>query len=333
MLALGRQIPGAQPRLTERMIVYPGGGWVQVKSADNPATLRGEGLDLVVVDETAHIPKFVEAWQQSLRPALSDRQGRAIFISTPRGFNWFWELYKKAETEADWASFQHPTWDNPFIEPEEIESAKKLPQLVFRQEYGAEFVQLAGALFRREWFQILQAVPNISYVRFWDLATSTKTSADFTVGVKTGLTNDASLIIADVVRGKWEWPQVVQIISQTALADGPGVVQGVETVGIQTGMYQTLMNEPALAGIAFRPVRVTKDKLTRALPWLARAEQRKVVLVQAEWNAAFLDEVCAFPEAQHDDQVDAVSGAVQMFVPQAEEEIVTYYDPVRISRF
>ena len=315
LLHLAAQIPGTVPRLTDRMVHYPGGGWVQVKSADRPESLRGEGLDLVVIDETAHIPKFLEAWQQSLRPALSDRQGKAIFISTPRGFNHFWELYKEAERLDGWASFQHPTWDNPYIAESEIEDAKKLlPSLVFRQEYGAEFVQLAGALFQREWFNVIEKAPEgIRYVRFWDLAASTKTSADYTVGAKVGLTRKGLLVIADVARGRWEWPDAVKVIGETALMDGKAVTQGVEAAGVQRGMYQILIREPKLVGIPFRAIEITKDKLTRAMPWLARAEQTMVALVRGEWNAAWLDEVCAFPETEHDDQVDAVSGAVQMF--------------------
>lgn len=314
LLSLARNIPGAEARLTERMVRYPGGGWVQVKSADNPATLRGEGLDLVVVDETAHIPKFSEAWQQSLRPALSDREGRAIFISTPKGFNHFWELFKDAERLDGWAAFQHPTRDNPYIKAGEIEEARRLlPSLVFRQEYGAEFVQLAGALFNREWFHIIQKAPEgLSWVRFWDLAASTKTSADYTVGAKVGLTRKGLLVIADVARGRWDWPDAVKVIGDTALSDGSGVVQGIETTGVQRAMYDTLMREPKLAKVAFKGVSPAKDKLTRALPWLARAEQGLVALVEGAWNGPWLDEVCAFPETDHDDQVDSVSGALEI---------------------
>jgi len=270
-------------------------------------------LDFVVVDETAHIPKFGEVWEQSLRPALSDRRGKAIFISTPKGFNHFWELYQQAQQREGWAAFQHPTWDNPYIAPEEIEEARKqLPSLVFRQEYGAEFVQLAGALMRREWLQIIEEPPEGKYVRFWDLAASTKTSADYTVGAKVGRTDDGRLIIASVVRGRWEWPDAVRIIGNTARADGPTVWQGIEDVGVQKGMYQFLQREPTLMGLTFRPISVHKDKLTRFTPWLARAEQGKVALVRGAWNNGAIDEICAFPEAEHDDQVDAISGAVQM---------------------
>lgn len=328
---LAVQIPGVAKREVERTLHYPGGGWVQVKSADKPESLRGEGLDLIVVDEVAHIPKFAEVWEQSLRPALSDRQGKALFISTPRGFNHFWELYQKAEAwnlpsptnparwdellrKEGWAAFQHPTRDNPYIDSEEIESAKaQLPALVFRQEYGAEFVQLAGALFRREWFHTMEKAPEgITYVRFWDLAASTKTSADYTVGAKVGFTSKGFVVIADVVRGRWEWPDALTVIKETALMDGSAVMQGVEAAGTQRGMYQMLIREPRLVGVPLQSVEVVADKLTRAAPWLARAEQSKVALVRAAWNAGFLDEVCAFPETEHDDQVDGVSGAVQM---------------------
>ena len=314
MKILGRQIPGTLPRESELMLTFPGGGWVQVKSADKPASLRGEGLDLVVVDEAAHIPKFDEVWEQSLRPALSDREGDALFISTPKGFNHFWELYKRAEDDEKWASFQYPTSTNPYISPAEIEEARRqLPSLVFRQEYGAEFVQLAGALFQREWFNIIEKAPeNINYVRFWDLAASTKTSADYTVGAKVGLTRKGLLVIADVARGRWEWPDAVKVIGNTALADGGPVRQGIEAAGVQRGMHQILMREPSLVKVGFWPIEVTKDKMARCNPWLARAEQGLVALVRGEWNQSWLDEVCAFPETEHDDQVDAVSGAVDM---------------------
>jgi len=305
---------GANVKIVDRCVTLSNGGEVTVRSADNPDSLRGEGLDLVVIDEAAHIRKFMDVWTQALRPALSDRKGGALFISTPKGYNEFYELFKNAEQSDEWASFQFPTWDNPHIDPAEIEAAKDdLPELVFRQEYGAEFVQLAGALFRREWFDIIESAPQVRrWVRFWDLAASTKTSADYTAGAKVGLTDDGTLVIADVVRGRWEWPQAIKVIGNTARADGATVHQGIEDVGVQKGMYQLLMSEPTLAGITFRAIKPASDKITRTNPWLSRAEQGKVTLLRGQWINVFLDEICAFPEVNHDDQVDAVSGAVQM---------------------
>ena len=80
---LGQQVPGAQIKQADQMVLLPGGGTVQVRSADDPQSLRGEGIDFVVMDECAFIQEA--AWTEALRPALSDRLGRALFISTPKG--------------------------------------------------------------------------------------------------------------------------------------------------------------------------------------------------------------------------------------------------------
>lgn len=146
---IGAQIPGAEPRQVDRQVILPSGGSVTVRSADDPDSLRGEGLDFVVLDECAFIQE--RAWTEALRPALSDRRGRAMFISTPKGRNWFWLLWLRGQSDdADWMSWQLPTSDNPYIPQSEIDQAERsLPERVFRQEYLAEFLDDAGALFRR----------------------------------------------------------------------------------------------------------------------------------------------------------------------------------------
>ncbi len=144
---LSRNIPGVSVRLGDQAIEFPTGGWVQVRSADNPDALRGEGLDLVVMDECAFIAEA--AWTEALRPALSDRLGKAIFISTPRGRNWFWRLYQRGLAGGDWQSWQLPTASNPYIAPTEIEAAREtLPELTFEQEYLAVFLEGQGVVFR-----------------------------------------------------------------------------------------------------------------------------------------------------------------------------------------
>jgi phage FluMu gp28-like protein len=148
LTALARQIPGHQVRESDRRILVPGGGEIAVKSADAPDSLRGEGLDFVVVDEAAYIDERV--WTDALRPALSDRKGAALLISTPFGFNWFHALYMRGqEGREDWQSWQYPTSDNPLIAPEEITAAREsLPERTFAQEYLASFVDDAGSVFR-----------------------------------------------------------------------------------------------------------------------------------------------------------------------------------------
>ncbi|KKM05212.1 hypothetical protein LCGC14_1756440, partial [marine sediment metagenome] len=135
---LASQIPDTEIREGDREVIFPGGGVVQVKSADNPDSLRGEGLHGVVLDEVGQIRQI--AWTDSLRPALTDHKGWALFIGTPKGKNWLWDLFRRAKLAPNWRTWQKPTSDNPFIDPAELEDAKlDLPLAVYRQEYEADF--------------------------------------------------------------------------------------------------------------------------------------------------------------------------------------------------
>ena len=144
---LTRDIPGIKILKAERTITFPSGGFIALKSADREDSLRGEGLDLVVLDEAAFIDG--DRWTQELRAALSDRGGKALFLSTPKGRNWFWHLAQNAQALPDWAYFHYPTSSNPHIQASEIEAARGLlPDYLFRQEYLAEFIDDGAGVFR-----------------------------------------------------------------------------------------------------------------------------------------------------------------------------------------
>lgn len=179
---IAARIPGAQIRKVDKEIILPGGGMVGVRSADNPDSLRGEGLDYVVMDEAAYI--VPEAWSEALRPALSDRLGRALIISTPHGHNWFWDVHVRgASGEPDWASYTYPTSANPFISPAEIEAARRdLTEMIYEQEYLAQFVDSDGAVFRRvREAAINRPVDEPRAGHQYILGVDTATSIDYTV--------------------------------------------------------------------------------------------------------------------------------------------------------
>jgi len=139
-----------EKRLTERYFKFVNNSMIWVKSADNPDSLRGEGLDLVLIDEAAFVKEA--AWLSALRPALADKQGRGVFISTPLGRNWYYQAFVRGQDEDDdeWQSWKWCTEDNPYIVPSEIEAARQsLPQRIFQQEFLAEFLEDAGAVFRK----------------------------------------------------------------------------------------------------------------------------------------------------------------------------------------
>jgi hypothetical protein len=159
-----------------RRIDLPGGGLIRVQSGHDPDALRGAGLDLAVLDEAAFLDPDV--WHAAIRPALADRRGEALFLSTPNGRNWFWGLYMLGQNAANtqWQSWRFPTSANPLIDPAEIDAAREtLPERLFKQEYEAEFLADTGTVFRRveavatghqqEW-----AIPGHRYIMGIDLA-------------------------------------------------------------------------------------------------------------------------------------------------------------------
>ena len=126
----------AKTNENELTILLKNGSTIALKGADNEDSLRGVGLDYVILDEFADIKP--EAWYEVLRPTLADKQGKAMFIGTPKGIaNWAYDLYQMQEhLPGSWASFQYTTIDGGQVPLEEIEAAKgDLDERQFRQEF------------------------------------------------------------------------------------------------------------------------------------------------------------------------------------------------------
>lgn len=121
------------------------GSEISLRGADNYDSLRGVGLNFLVLDEVADIDS--EAWFEVLRPTLSDTGGDALFLGTPKGYNWFKDLYDNAKTKKSWASFQFTTIDGGNVPIDEVEQARQdLDSRTFKQEYLATFEQYAGVI-------------------------------------------------------------------------------------------------------------------------------------------------------------------------------------------
>ena len=123
------------------------GSTISLKGADNYDSLRGVGLDFLVMDEFADIDEA--AWTETLRPTLADKMGSALFIGTPKGMNWAKDLYDLAEEyPEEWASFQYTTEQGGNVSVEEIEAARRsLDARTFNQEFRATFETFSGRIF------------------------------------------------------------------------------------------------------------------------------------------------------------------------------------------
>ena len=135
----------AQGRMT---ITWASGGKSVFQSAERYENLRGEGVGLMVLDEAAFMARA--AWEQVLRPMLSDTGGRALFTTTPKGKNWVFGLFQRGEdpSQPDYASFKVPTATSIYVPDSEVEEARNtLPADVFAQEYLADFLDEAAGVF------------------------------------------------------------------------------------------------------------------------------------------------------------------------------------------
>ena len=132
---------------TELSFELKNGSTISLKGADNYDSLRGIGLDYLVLDEFADIDS--EAWYETLRPTLADRQGGALFIGTPKGLNWAHDLFTaQEEYPTEWRSFSYTTIEGGNVKPEEVEAARRsLDERTFRQEFEATFETFSGRVF------------------------------------------------------------------------------------------------------------------------------------------------------------------------------------------
>lgn len=286
---VARQIPGADIQEVDKRIAFSSGGEVQVKSADNPDSLRGSGLDGVVIDEAAYVKE--DAWTEALRPALTDRLGWAIFLSTPNGRNWFYRLFERAVALAGWARWQFPTWTNPHISAQEIEAARaELGDAVFRQELGAEFLDLTTLKpFHEAWIRYygMDGEPDrpggLMVEGGFDPAISQKDTAASSAMVVAGQSRAQDLTrgrvyVLEAVKGHWTaYEQAHKIIEAVERWKLQRI--RIEDVAYQRVLGEILEREARIAGVQIhiQTVKPDADKIRRAMAWSPLVEDGTVL--------------------------------------------------------
>ena len=293
-----------------------GGGLSEIKgkSADNPVSLLGEGLDWLIVDEAARLKPSI--WEGFLTQRLIDRNGWALLISTPKGKGWFYEAYRRGQgRDADFESWNEPSWRNPHLNAEKIDAERaRLPDRVFRQEFGAEFVEGTGAVFRnvRECARVDFQAPmrDEIYVAGLDLART----HDFTVLVI--LNAKKEVVFADrFTRLDWA-TQVGRIKAALDRFNNASVV--VDSTGAGEPIFEQLREE----GISVEPYSFTQRSKAALVNNLAlMLEQSEIALPRADAWPELIEELEAFeyaitengatrtgaPTGMHDDCVIALA--------------------------
>jgi len=301
------------------------GSMISLKGADRPETMRGVSLKFLVMDEYADMKP--EVWEQILRPALADLKGDALFIGTPMGRNHFYDLYQHGLSGEDdtFASFHFTSFNNPLLDPDEINAAKKsMSSFSFRQEFLASFEAAGGELFKEEWIKFDEEAPKEGdYYIAVDLAGFEEEGSK---GVKNKrLDNTAIAIVkanekgwwvADIIYGRWDVKETAKKIFDAVKKYEP------VAVGIEKGIARQAVM-PYLSDIMkrtqtfFRVDELThgNKKKTDRIVWSlqGRFENGYIKLDKGAWNNEFLDQLFQFPNKMvHDDLIDALSYIEQL---------------------
>jgi len=326
-------------------ITLVNGRKIMLRGADNPDSLRGVSLTYVVLDECAFIKE--DTWQKIIRAALSDKKGRALFISTPSGRNWFYDLFNlgREGDDEEWKSWHKTTADNETIDPKEIEAAKRtLSSFAFKQEYLSSFDTTGADVFKHEWIKRDVEPKNGSYVVAIDLAgfqdisagSTNKSRLDETAIAIVKVKDDGSWWVKDIMHGRWDIKEtcnkILEVIKEYRPV-GIGIEKGTAK-NAALSILQDMMRQRNVYAHITSLTHGNKKKTDRVI-WALQGkfEHGRITLNQDADLDTFVDQLVMFPtKGVHDDLVDALAYVEQLalnsFVPDYEEDEYEVYDVV-----
>lgn len=300
------------------------GATISLKGADRPETMRGVSLKFLVMDEYADMKP--EVWEQILRPALADQKGNAMFIGTPMGRNHFYDLYQHGLSGDDetFNSFHFTSFDNPLLDPNEIEAAKKsMSSFAFRQEFMASFEAQGGDLFKEEWIKMDDDEPKdgdyyiaIDLAGFDDGSKASKSKKLDSSAIAVVKVNTDGWYVKEIIHGRWEVKQTAKKIFDVVAKYEPvavGIERGIARQAVMPYLHDIMKRQQTF----FRVDELThgNKKKTDRIVWAlqGRFENDQIRLNKGDWNYEFLDQLFQFPNSMvHDDLIDALSYIEQL---------------------
>jgi phage terminase large subunit-like protein len=330
---LGRPVIKAS-HVNNLEITLINGRKILVRGADNPDSLRGVSLTYLVMDECAFIKQ--EVWEKILRAALSDRKGKALFISTPSGRNWFYDTFKlgQSETDDEWQSWHFTTQDNETIDPKEIEAAKRtLSTFAFKQEYLASFDTAGSDIFKEEWFKKGTEPQDGSYVIAVDLAGfeevaknagASKKKLDESAIAVVKITDNGDWFVKKIIHGRWDIRETAAKIL-LAVRDYQPLFVGIERGALKNAVLPYLSDLMRKNNVYAHIQDLThgNKKKTDRIVWAlqGRMEHGRVSFNEEEDWDEFYDQLIMFPTAGvHDDLVDALAYTDQLAVVSYQQD-------------
>jgi predicted phage terminase large subunit-like protein len=291
----------------------------------------------VVLDECAFIKEDV--WQKIIRASLSDKKGRALFISTPSGRNWFYDVFKLGQEDSDeqsrgdveWKSWHFTTKDNETIDPKEIDAAERtLSSFAFKQEYLSSFDNAGQEVFKEDWIRYAPEPAYGSYVIAIDLAGFEDVSKNAGAAKKRLDESAISIVkvedngnwwIKDIIHGRWDIRETASRILM-AVRDHQPIAVGIERGALKNAVQPYLNDLMRKNNVYCHITDLThgNKKKTDRVVWSlqGRFEHGRITLNDSldknDWKE-FIDQFLMFPTAGvHDDLIDSLSYVDQLAV-------------------
>ena len=298
----------AQANKSDLTFKFVTGGEIRFFTGERLDNFRGLRLHNVIIDEAAYIPHLQDAWNNAIRPTLTDFEGKALFISTPRGKDFFYNLYLR--NSGDWKSFKYTTYDNPFIKVSEIDDAKNsLPISAFEQEFMANPSENAANPFGIDFIrQNIQTLSNSNPICYGiDLAKS----YDYTVIL--GLDINGAVCSLDRFQSDWN-------ATKAKIRELKNVPKLIDATGVGDPIVEELQREDYLIE-GFKFTSTSKQQLMEGL--VTSIQQGNVKYP----DGILVDELSIFeyvytangvkysaPNGMHDDCVCALALANKIFM-------------------
>lgn len=326
LMDLGRDVISGS-HVNNMDITLINGAKIYVRGADRPDTLRGVSLTFVVLDEVADIKS--DTWEKVLRAALSDKKGSALFIGTPKGRNWFYDMYNLGleGDDEEWKSWHFTTRDNPLIDPKEIEGAKKtLSSFSFKQEYEASFDNAGTDLFKEKWIKLGEEPAGGVYYIGMDISgflnenysSARQKKLDQSAIAVVKVTDDGNWFVKKIEHGRWDTKETAQRILKNIKEFQPvgvGLERGTSRNAVMPYLSDCMRSNNVYSHIT--DLTHGGKKKTERIVWAlqGRFEHGKITLNEEEDWEEFKDQLLMFPTSQvHDDLVDALSFVDQLAV-------------------
>lgn len=299
-----------------------------LKGSDRPDTLRGVGISHVVLDEVAFMKP--EVWDLIIRPTLADVEGSALFIGTPDGRNFFYDLWMDAQKPEyeEWEAFHFCSLDNPMISPKEIEHARMtMSRQAFAQEFEASFNTGGGTAFKDDEIIILdEAEFDQKIARLGGTTYITVDPAGFSeengmlkssekrldeTAICIANVSSQGWHIPEIIHGRWSVRETADRILRASQKYKPAAI-GIEKGIARSAIMPYLTDQSRRLGVYPNIVELThgNKKKTDRIMWAlqGRFQHGRIILRRGPWNRPLVNQLLDFPNPLvHDDLIDALA--------------------------